>query len=111
MAYYNPRGMNADDYVDYYRNQAGGGLPGYAGGAVMYGSGLGGLFRGLFRMAVPLLKRRFSIAKPHLKSAAKHIATDVISNVMSRSITITLKLKTGRGLWSWLVRERLNLRV
>ncbi|XP_016342685.1 GTPase IMAP family member 2-like [Sinocyclocheilus anshuiensis] len=45
MAYYNPRGMNTADYVDYYRNQAGGGLPGYAGGAVMYGAGLGGLFR------------------------------------------------------------------
>ncbi len=49
--------MNAADYIDYYRNQAGGGLPGYAGGAVMYGAGLGGLFRGLFRLAVPLLKR------------------------------------------------------
>ncbi|XP_073712807.1 uncharacterized protein F54H12.2-like [Misgurnus anguillicaudatus] len=28
--------MNADDYVAYYRDQAGSGLPGYAGGAVMY---------------------------------------------------------------------------
>ncbi len=54
MAYYNPRRKNAADYVDYYRNQASGGLPGYAGGAVMYGAGLGGLFRGLFRLAVSL---------------------------------------------------------
>ena len=79
--YYGPREHNTADYVDYYRNQAGGGLPGYAGGGVMYGAGLGGLFRGLFRMAIPLLKRGFSIAKPHLKSAAKNIVSDVVSNV------------------------------
>ncbi len=98
MAYYNPHGMNAADYVDYYRNQAGGGLPGYAGGAVMYGAGLGGLFRGLFRLAVPLLKRGFSIAKPHLKSAAKNIATDVVSNVMSRAYNDNSKAQDGSGL-------------
>ncbi len=90
--------MNAANYVDYYRNQADGGLPGYAGGAVMYGAGLGGLFRGLFRLAVPLLKRGFSIAKPHLKSAAKNIATDVISNVMSRSYNDNSKAQDGSGL-------------
>lgn len=57
MSYYNHRAMNTADYVDYYRSQAGGGLPGYSGGAVMYGAGLRGLFRGLFRMAIPLLKK------------------------------------------------------
>ncbi len=89
--------MNAADYVDYYRNQAGSGLPGYAGGAVMYGAGLGCLFRGLFRL-VPLLKRGFSIAKPHLKSDAKNIATDVVSNVMSRSYNDNSKAQDGSGL-------------
>ncbi len=64
----------------------------------MYGAGLGGLFRGLFRLAVPLLKRGFSIAKPHLKSAAKNIATDVVSNVMSRSYNDNSKAQDGSGL-------------
>lgn len=79
--------MDPERYVAYYQNQAGNGLPGYAGGGVMYGMGLGlgGLFRGLFRMAVPLLKRGFSIARPHLKSAAKNILSDVVSNTLTHS--------------------------
>lgn len=71
--------------MTYYTNQAGNGLPGYVGGGVMYGNGLGGLFRGLFRFAMPLLKRGFNIAKPHLKSAAKNIFSDVVSNTMAGS--------------------------
>lgn len=51
----------------------------------MHGSGPGGLFRGLFRMAAALLKTGFNITKPHLKTAAKNTATDVISNVLSRA--------------------------
>lgn len=90
--------MDTADYVNYYRNQAGDGLPGYAGGAVMYGDGQGGLFRGLFRLAVPLLKRGFNIAKPHLKSAAKNIVTDVVSNVMSGSSSGNPKAQDGSGL-------------
>ncbi len=62
----------------------------------MYGAGLGGLFRGLFRMAVPLLKRGFSFAKPHLKSAAKNIVSDVVSNVLTRSHSD--KAQDGSGL-------------
>ena len=46
-------------------------------------AGLGGLFRGLFRMAMPLLKKGIGIAKPHLKAAAKNIVSDVISKVVN----------------------------
>lgn len=99
--------MNVADYIDYYRNQAGGGLPGYAGGAVMYGAGLGGLFRGLFRMAVPLLKKGFNIAKPHLKAAAKNIVSDVVSNAMTRSYNGDPKAQDGSGLMV-MARKRLS---
>lgn len=51
----------------------------------MYGLGWGGLYRGLFRMTIPLLKHGFSIAKPHLKSAGKNILSDVVSNTLSQS--------------------------
>lgn len=99
--------MNVADYIDYYRNQARGGLPGYAGGAVMYGAGLGGLFRGLFRMAVPLLKKGFNIAKPHLKAAAKNIVSDVVSNAMTRSYNGDPKAQDGSGLMV-MARKRLS---
>ena len=70
-------------YVAYYHNQAGGYMPGFSGASSMYGAGLGGLFRGLFRMAMPLLKKGIGIAKPHLKAAAKNIVSDVISKVVN----------------------------
>lgn len=47
------------------------------------GSGLGGLFKGLFRVAVPFIKRGFSIVKPHLKTAAKGIINDTVNNIMT----------------------------
>ena len=81
-------------YVEYYTTQAGNGLPGYHGSSAMYGAGLGGLFRGLFRMAIPLLNCGFSIAKPHLKSAARNIVGDVVNSVMSRQT----KQQDGSGL-------------
>ncbi len=77
--------MDPERYVAYYRSQAGNGLPGYAGGPVIYGGGIGGIFKALFRTALPLLKRGFSIVKPHLKTAARNIASDVVTNALSRS--------------------------
>ncbi|KAL1268826.1 hypothetical protein QQF64_034189 [Cirrhinus molitorella] len=65
---------------------------------VLYGSGVGGLFRGLFRMAIPFLKKGFNIAKPHLKAAAKNIVTDVFSNALTRSYNDNAKTQDGSGL-------------
>ncbi len=42
----------------------------------MYGASIGGI--------LPLLKRGFSIAKPHLKAAARNIASDVVTTALSR---------------------------
>lgn len=82
MKQFNPY-ADPQRYVAYYQNQAGGNLPGYAGSPVMYGGfGLGSLLKGLYRMAMPLLRRGIGIAKPHLKSAAKNIVSDVVYNVM-----------------------------
>lgn len=81
---YHPHNNDADKYISYYTSQAGGDLPGYSGVSSQYGAGLGGIFRGLFRMAFPLLKKGLNIAAPHLKSAAKNIVSDVVTNVMTR---------------------------
>ena len=61
-------------------------MHGYAGTRVMYGSGLLGIFHGLFQMAVPLLKKGFNIVKPHLKTAAKNVVNELVRNVMTTVI-------------------------
>ena len=71
-------------YRAYYKAQAGRGLPGFHGSVNMYGAGLGGIFRGLFRKAVPLLRRGFEFIKPHIKTAVHNIAGDVASHVMKK---------------------------
>ena len=83
MKLFNPYAQDPQRYVSYYQNQARGLLHRYAGAPVMYGSGLGGIFCGLFRMAVPLLKKGFNIVKPHLKTAAKNVVSEVVTNVMT----------------------------
>ena len=80
---YQPYSHDADRYVSYYTSQAGGDLSGYAGTGAQYGSGLGGIFRGLFRSIFPLVKKGFAIAKPHLKTAGKSILSDVITRAVN----------------------------
>lgn len=53
-------------------------MPGFVGASAKYGNRLGGIFHGLFRMAVLLLKRGF---RPHLKTAVRNIAGDIVSNI------------------------------
>lgn len=71
-------------FVEYYESQAGGSLPGFHGTATQYGRGLGSIFAKLFRFVTPLLRRGFSVAKPHLQTAAKNIVSDVAGRVMER---------------------------
>lgn len=86
-------------YTHYYKQQAGYGLPGFSGLPVQYGAGIGGIFRALFRKAVPFLKRGFEIAKPHMASAAKNIAKDVVGNVTSAVMSkVAAHQQEGSGL-------------
>ena len=68
-----------DAYTHYYITQAGHGLDGFHGTEFMHGSGLAGLFRGLFRRVVPLFKKGVELVKPHVKTAARNIAKDVVT--------------------------------
>lgn len=70
-------------FVSYYENQVGGALPGFYGSPVMYGRGIGSIFSRLFRFVSPLVKKGFAIAKPHLASAAKNIASDVFNHAVN----------------------------
>ena len=80
---YPPYEHDAERYVNYYISQAGGDLSGYSGASSQYGAGIGGIFRGFFRTMIPLMKKGFAIAKPHLKTAGKGILSDVITSVVS----------------------------
>lgn len=82
-------------YTTYYLNQAGGELAGYAGARVQYGNGLAGIFRAIYRTMFPLFMRGVKIARPHLTTAAKNIAGDVVSNVTRAAFS---KRQDGNGL-------------
>ena len=67
------------NYNDYYTRQAGGALPYFVGARVQRGHGLGSLFGGLIRSAMPLIKRgAVALGKGALKTGMR-IADDVMS--------------------------------
>ena len=67
------------NYNEYYARQAGGALPCFAGAQYQRGHGLGSLFGGLLRSAMPLIKRgAVALGKGALKTGVR-IADDVMS--------------------------------
>ena len=62
-------------FTDYYVGQAGGSLPVFQGSRGQRGHGFGSVLSGLFRSAMPMLKR---IGKQALTTGA-HIASDMLS--------------------------------
>ena len=86
-------------YMNYYTNQAGSGLPGFVGSATQYGGGIGGIFRSLYRMAMPLIRRGFNIATPHIKTAAKAAAKNIAGDIVTSMVTrATAPKQEGSGL-------------
>ena len=67
------------NYNEYYARQAGGALPYFAGAQYQRGHGLGSLFGGLLRSAMPLIKRgAVALGRGALKTGVR-IADDVMS--------------------------------
>ena len=68
------------NYNEYYARQAGGALPYFAGAQYQRGHGLGSLFGGLLRSAMPLIKRgAVALGRGALKTGVR-IAGDVLSS-------------------------------
>lgn len=67
------RGM----YEDYYMSQSGSGMPVFAGSRGQRGHGLGSMLSGLFRSAMPMLKRGLAIFGRHALRTGAQIANDV----------------------------------
>ena len=70
------------NYNDYYTRQAGGALPYFAGAQYQRGHGLGSLFGGLLRSAMPLIKRGEVALKIGVRKATKRRVTDAGRNLM-----------------------------
>ena len=74
-------------YNDYYARQAGGALPYFAGVQYQRGHGLGSLFGGLLRNAMPLIKRgAVALEKRALKTGVRK-ADDVMSGQSIKKAT------------------------
>lgn len=63
---------------------------------MMYGRGIGSIFARLFRFVSPLVKKGFSMAKPHLKTAANSIASDVMKHAAGK-LTAHTRGETQEG--------------
>ena len=64
-------------YEDYYIRQSGSGLPVFQGSRGQRGHGLGSMLSGLFRSAVPMLKRGLATFGKHALKTGLEIASDV----------------------------------
>jgi len=65
-------------YEDYYMNQSGTGMPIFIGSRDQRGHGIGSVLSGLFRSAVPMLKRGLASFGKHALKTGQRILTDVI---------------------------------
>lgn len=85
-------------FEDYYVNQSGNGLSYYQGAAYQKGYGLGGLFRSLFRAAVPLFKSGAkAVGKQMLRSGAS-LVNDIAQGVNPREAAKQRLKEAGRVL-------------
>jgi hypothetical protein len=64
-------------YEDYYRNQIGSGLPVFEGSRGQRGHGLGSMLSGLFRSAMPMIKRGLAFFGKHALKTGLEVANDV----------------------------------
>lgn len=79
-------------YEDYYMSQSGNGVPVFQGARGQRGHGLGSILSGLFRSAVPILKKGLSFfGKQALRTGAQ-IANDVADG---RSFKDSAKKRVG----------------
>ena len=97
--------MNRDrSYEDYYVRQVGGALPVFVGGRVQRGHGLGSLFGGLIRSAVPLIKSgAIALWKRALKTGL-NVAGDVLSGQSLKNSAKRRVKEAGKDLVSTILR-------
>lgn len=65
-------------YETYYLDQSGSGIPVFAGSRGQRGHGIGSLLGGLFRSALPMIKRGLATFGKHALKTGLEIANDVV---------------------------------
>ena len=84
-----------DLYEKYYLGQSGDGIPVYVGSRGQRGHGLGSLLGGLFRSAMPLIRRGLASFGKHALKTGLEIANDVTEG---RSVKESAKRRVGEGI-------------
>ena len=86
-------------YGQYYLNQAGSGIPVYRGSTgLQRGYGLGGLLGGLFRSAMPLLKKGAMAVGREALQSGMDIAQDVMNGQNVKTATKRRMKTAGRNM-------------
>src|ERR1700690_149125 len=85
------RGM----YEDYYMNQSGSGMPVFAGYRGQRGHGLGSMLSGLFRSAMPMIRRGLAFFGRQALRTGAQIANDVADG---ESIGNSAKRRVSEGI-------------
>ena len=86
---------NRELYEDYYLNQSGSGLPVFVGSRGQRGHGLGSMLSGLFRSAMPLIKRGLASFGRHALKTGLEIANDVADG---NSFGSSVKIRVAVGI-------------
>ena len=90
-------------FADHYLNQAGNGMPVFAGSATQRGHGIGNILKGLLRVATPLIKsvgrQVLKKSAPVLKEAGKRALTRGLAEMTSakRPKTMRIMAESVRG--------------
>ena len=84
-----------DLYEKYYLDQSGNGFPVFVGSRGQRGHGLGSLLGGLFRSAMPLIRRGLASFGKHALKTGLEIANDVTEG---RSVKDSAKRRVGEGI-------------
>ena len=84
-----------DLYEKYYLTQTGDGVPVYIGSRGQRGHGLGSMLSGLFRSAMPLIRRGLATFGRHTLKTGLEIANDVADG---QSVKDSAKRRVGQGI-------------
>ena len=85
-------------YHDYYIHQAGKGYPVFAGRRYQRGHGLGSIFGGLFKAAIPLLKKGTKTLEREALKTGLNIAGDVVQGINIKQAATSRLKSTGENL-------------
>ena len=89
---------NSPLYGDYYATQAGSGLPVFAGARMQRGHGIGSVLGGLFRSAVPLLKRGVSTLGKQALRSGLGFAGDLLQGRSAKEAAVERSREAARNL-------------